>query len=115
MRGEYVVALDDDDVSARNAMVTIRERIMDFPNRPLIFRMSGHPTVGTVWKEKTLALGNVGTPCLVAPNDPSRLAQYTPRYGGDFDFIRDTCAFYPDGPVWREEVICEVRPHLNRR
>lgn len=108
--GSHLVALDDDDEMTPGALAVVRRAIEAAPDRPHIFRMEGAPIVGTVWKERVIAEANVGTPMLVLPNTPGKIGQYAPRYGGDFDFIRDTCAHYPNGPVWHEEVICSVRP-----
>lgn len=108
--GDFIVALDDDDELAPDAILTIRELVAKNPTRPHIFRMSGAPVVGTVWKKQEVREGNVGTPMMVFPNNPGKLARFTHRYGGDFDFCRDTCAFYPEGPIWCKEVICHVRP-----
>lgn len=109
--GDYLVALDDDDEWTPSALAVIRASLAESPGRPHIFRMAGCPVVGTVWKDKEVRLQNVGTPLLVAPNVPGKIGAYTERYGGDFDMIAETCVFYPDGPVWREEVICNVRPY----
>lgn len=108
--GRYLMALDDDDELPDQAVAIVRRILAESPDRPHIFRMTGTPVVGDCWKVKEIREGNVGTPMLVAPNDPARLGRFAPRYGGDCDFIRGTCAFYPGGPVWREEVICRVRP-----
>ena len=110
--GTHLMNLDDDDELTGNAVEVVRRAIAATPDRPHIFRMSGHPAVGTVWKEKTIREGNVGTPMIVTPNIAGKVAQFNPnRYAGDFDFIRQTCELYPDGPIWNEEVICKVRPH----
>lgn len=109
-RGAYLMALDDDDELTDGAVATVRAAIAKNPGRPHLFRMSGCPVVGDCWKVPDVRLGNVGTPMFVAPNAPARLGRYTARYGGDHDFIASTCSHYPDGPVWREEVICRVRP-----
>ena len=112
---DYLMALDDDDILRDGAVGRVRAFLKENPNRLHIFQMAGCPTVGTVWKEEVLAKGNVGTPMCVVPNVKGKLGQYTANtYGGDFDFIRDTSAHYPDGPVWVEEVICYIRPHLRR-
>lgn len=113
--GEWLMALDDDDELTTNALDIVRRAIARHSDRPHIFRMEGHPTVGTVWKTPELVQGNVGTPMFVCPNDPNRLGRFNPdRYAGDFDFFRETCEHYPEGPVWNEETICLVRPHRNR-
>lgn len=108
--GAYLMALDDDDEMAPGAVAAVRAALTDNPGRPHIFRMTGDPCGGTAWRAKVIEHGNVGTPCLVAPNDPARLGRYAPRHGGDCDFIRETCGQNPAGPVWREEVIALIRP-----
>lgn len=108
--GDYLMALDDDDTMAVGAVAAVRKSLREAPSVPHLFRMDGCPRVGTVWKEKVVRHANVGTPTLVAPNDPQRLGRYTSRYGGDFDFIKGTTDYY-DRIVWDEEIICHVRPH----
>lgn len=111
-RGDYLMALDDDDEYTEDAIRVARQAFAECPRpRPHVFRMSGHPAVGTVWKEPVMRAGNLGTPCLALPNDPTKLGRYGLRYAGDFDFAESTCAHYSEGPVWREEVVCRVRPH----
>lgn len=113
---DLAAACDDDDAFAPDAVWCIRHFGREHPGRPLLFRMDWYdPATGRrapLWDEPVLRQGNIGTPCLVAPADPARLGRYTPRYGGDFDFIRATCGHYPAGPVWRPEVLCACRPHL---
>lgn len=109
-RGAYLMALDDDDELTSGAVATVRASLAVNPSRPHLFRMSGDLNVGTVWKVKDVRLGNVGTPMFVTPNDSAKLGRYASRHGGDCDFIRETCSFYSDGPVWREEIICAIRP-----
>lgn len=106
----HCMALDDDDQMTENALQIVRSAIVQHPDRPHLFRQNGCPITGQVWKVKEICLGNVGTPMFVHPNVPEKIARYTPVYGGDYEFIRDTCAFYPDGPVWHEDVITRIRP-----
>jgi len=109
-RAAYLMALDDDDELTTGAVATVRAALTAIPGRPHLFRMDG-PRHGLLWADREIRLGNVGTPMFIAPNDPSRLGRYTPRHGGDCDFIRDTVGrFPPESLVWREEVICLVRP-----
>lgn len=112
-RGRYLLALDDDDELAPVAVAIVRRALRETPDWPHVFRMSGAPNVGTVWKVREVREGNVGTPMLCVPNVPEFLGRYTHRYGGDFDFIRACCAPYAGGPVWREDVICRVRPLMD--
>jgi len=118
--GDYLAALDDDDVWTPDALGMIRKAIIFAPDggpdveyRPLLFRMdcTRVPTLEkVVWEQPEIRYANVGTGILVVPNRPAKLARYTPKHGGDIDMIRDTCRFYPAGPVWREELICVCRP-----
>lgn len=111
-RGSYLMALDDDDEMIRGAVASVRVALGESPApRPHIFRMINHPAVGTVWKKPELVAGNLGTPTIVVPNDPDKLGRYGFIYIGDFMFAESTCAFYPDGPVFRPEEICDVRPY----
>lgn len=110
-RGAYLMALDDDDEYTPGAIAAARAAFAASAEpRPHIFRMSGHPSCALLWAEPVLRVGSFGTPCIAAPNDPARLGRYGHRYTGDFDFAESTCAAYPGGPAWREEVICRVRP-----
>lgn len=111
-KGDYVAALDDDDVWTPEALDTVRRTVAEAPSRPILFKMA----VGTLegkklWKDKNLKVGNVGTPMLVAPNDPWKLGTWGTEYGGDGRFIIETCKHYPEGPVWHEGVLCVIRPH----
>jgi hypothetical protein len=109
-RGTHIVQLDDDDQWVEGTLATLRAAVVAEPNRPHLFRQSGCPVTGTVWKVKQLTEGNIGTPCIIFPNNPEKIGRFISRYGGDCDFIADTCGRYPDGPVWHEEVIARIRP-----
>lgn len=110
-KGDFILAMDDDDIYTPGALTAVRKAVAENPTRPHIFRMSNHPAVGTVWKVKEIKDANVGTPMFCFPNVQEKLGRYGMRYCGDLDFCSSTCEFYPDGPVWRDEVICKVRPH----
>ncbi len=110
-KGNYLLALDDDDIFSANAIATIRKAVVEAPGRPHIFRMR---TIehGVLWKTPELTPMNVGTPMFVFPNHPKKLGRYALRYGGDLDFAQQTAAFYPpEALTWRPEIICVVRPH----
>ena len=111
--GSHLMALDDDDEYDPDAVASVRAALRENPDRPHVFRMTGHPTAPVIWRpdRPVLEVGNLGTPCIVVPNDPDRLGRYGMHYTGDFEFCATTCAFYPGGPVWRAEPICTVRPH----
>jgi len=110
-KADYIAGLDDDDEWVPGALATIRATIAENPDRPHMFRMRGAPCHGTAWKTREIAEKNVGTPMFVVPAAGQRWAQYTPRHGGDFNFIHNTAALWPaDALVWREEVIALIRP-----
>lgn len=113
-RGAYLMALDDDDEYTPDAIQAARRAFDNCPvPHPHIFRMSGHPSNPLLWSEPVMRVGNLGTPCIALPNDPARLGRYGLDYAGDFEFARSTLALYPwTQPVWREEVVCAVRPHV---
>ena len=110
--GTHIAFLDDDDVYLPGAIDLMREAACDVP---VIFRMD-HPHHGILWREPELRFGNVGTPMFLVPNIPAKLGEWAPHNpklkepGGDFTFISG-CVERMGGVVWREEVICRVRPH----
>lgn len=107
--GTHLAFLDDDDVFLPGAIDAMRAHAAD---RPVIFKMT-HPQLGVFWREPVLRYANVGTPMILVPNDPARLGVWSPHEdgrGGDFAFLLDCVAEMGD-PIWREELICQVRPH----
>lgn len=108
-KAEYLMAIDDDDELTTDAVAIVRRALAAAPDRPHMFRMDGGPH-GKLWITREVRFGNVGTPMFVCPRHTQ--AAYTSRYGGDFDFMRDTLALYPpDALVWHEEVIAIIRPN----
>lgn len=109
-RGTHLLSMDDDDVFTPGAFNAIRAALAEAPDRPHLFRMR-MADGGLVWNDRELRGGNIGTPCIVVPNDPQRLGRWGDRYEGDWDFLESTLALYPLGAeVWREEVIALIRP-----
>jgi len=110
-KGSHLISIDDDDTYRPHALRTVRKAAAEAPDRFLIFRMQSHTPRhpwGTLWNYKGASLGNVGTPMMVAPNVPAKLGKWGNRYAGDFDFLESTLAYYPEGPVWIEDVIVDV-------
>jgi glycosyltransferase involved in cell wall biosynthesis len=109
--GDYILSVDDDDIFAPGAFRKVREAVRMNPGRPQLFRFCDHKIGGNShWKQPVLRLNDVGTPCLVYPNRPGKFGTWAPYRGGDFVFIKETCDKYPEGPVWREEIIVITRP-----
>lgn len=107
--GDYLAFLDDDDLAAPGSRAAIEHAISLNPGLPAIFRMQYGTSGPILWGRPELALGNVGTPMFILPNDRSKLGIWTSRYGGDFDFI-SSMQWAPDSIVWRGEVIANIRP-----
>lgn len=109
--GTHLAFLDDDDVYTPGAVDLMREAACE---RPVIFRMDHHRH-GVMWRQPFLEFGNVGTPMFLVPNQPDQLgewAEHAPGLaepGGDFTFISG-CVERMGRPVWREEIVCTVRP-----
>lgn len=109
--GTHLCFLDDDDAYTPDAIRLFRDAACDVP---VVFRMD-HPWHGILWRDPVLEFGNVGTPMFVVPNKYALLGEWKPHApglaepGGDFEFLRG-CAAKMGGPVWREEVVCVVRP-----
>jgi hypothetical protein len=112
-RGRYLASLDDDDIWTPDAFQTIAPRL-DADAMPFqVFRMRVAATGSILWREPVIAENNVGTPMLIARNDPAILGRWGDRYAGDFDFLASTVARLPDGSAsvaWWPDVICDVRP-----
>jgi len=109
-KGTHLLNLDDDDAYRPGAIAAVREALTEDPHRPHLFRMFTAHDGRTLWRERSIEHGNLGTPCFVVPNTPGRLGEWAPYHGGDLAFLRGTLDHYPQGPVWREEVIADVWP-----
>lgn len=107
--------IDDDDVSVNDAINNIKSEIEEHPDRVLLFKVRSnverHPW-GTIWKEKVIRLGNVGTQSIVVPNVRKWLGHWGDWVTGDYDFIRSTVDRWPGndaGVVWVDRVVAELR------
>jgi hypothetical protein len=115
--GDYVAFMDDDDVYADGARHAIATAIAENPGLPLMFRMRFTGSGVIVWDDRTLRIGNVGTPCLVAPNDKAKLGRWGSKQreracgpqdrGGDYDFMA-SMQWPREDIVWVPQVIALV-------
>ncbi len=106
----YVVNLDDDDALSPFALDAVRGALRENLGAFFVFRLV-FPDGRTPWFEPELREGNLGTAMFVHPAGIP-LGTYTPRYGGDFDFVDSTVQRHPDRRViWRPEAIYLIRPH----
>jgi hypothetical protein len=102
-RGRYLAHIDDDDWYAPGTRVWMQEAITQTPDRPVLFRMR-FPNGITLWQEPELRCGNMGTPCILIPNEPTKLGTFGSFVGGDCHYM-ETMKWRQDEIVWRPEVI----------
>jgi glycosyltransferase involved in cell wall biosynthesis len=107
-RTTHIAFLDDDDVWAPGARLAIEAGITVTPSVPHIFRMR-YANGFTLWQVPALRCGNVGTPMIIVPRNPSKLGKWSSRYEGDFDFI-STWGWTDPEICWHHEVIALIEP-----
>ena len=121
-RPDWVWSIDDDDEPAFGALDFIRARIRENGHRLLIFKMrygAGHPANGLVLPQRQqIAIGDVGTPMIVAPLSPAEFGlrstdsvgrEHGEGYCGDYEYAVALREEFGE-PVWCDEVIAEIRP-----
>lgn len=101
-RGQYIAHIDDDDVYVPGTRALMADAIEKNPGRPVLFRMA-YPNGITLWHDKEVRCGNVGTPMFLIPNVPEKLGTWRPYVGGDCTFLEE-CKWSADEIVWRPEV-----------
>jgi hypothetical protein len=105
-KGRYIAHIDDDDVYAPGTRATMADAIVKTPGRPVIFRMRA-PNGVTLWQDEQVRCGNLGTPCFLIPNMPTKMGVWGSFVGGDCSFL-ETSTWKAEDYVWRPEVICLV-------
>lgn len=109
-QGDYLVFIDDDDMFTPEALHIIRAAADELTEpQVLMFKFRCERLGRTLPETHEVVESAIGGHCIVSPNIPEKLGQWTDRYGGDFDFIVSTLAHWPEGPVWRDEVIAVAR------
>jgi len=122
VRPDWVWSIDDDDEPAFGALDFIRARIEEHGNRPLVFRMRygvGHHANGMVLPHRNqIAIGDIGTPMIVAPLCPAEFGlrstdslgrDHGEGYCGDYEYAK-MLEEELGAPVWCDEIIAEIRP-----
>ncbi len=97
--------VDDDDLVLPWSFPKIKTVIAEANDLvPLLAKFRTGNSI--VWSDKVVGRARVGGHCLIHPNVPGMIGTWdASRYDGDFDFIESTLAHYPEGPVWREEIL----------
>lgn len=102
-RGRYIAHIDDDDIYAPGTRGLMANAISQANGNPILFRMR-FPNGITLWREKEIKCGNVGTPMFLMPNVPEKLGEWQSFVGGDCAFL-ESSKWAPSEYVWRPEVI----------
>ncbi len=105
-RCRYIAHIDDDDVYAPGTRALMADAIIKTPGRPIIFRMR-FPNGVTLWQEPVIRCGNLGTPCFLHPNMPTKLGTWQPFVGGDCAFL-ESSKWKAEDYVWRPEIIAHL-------
>lgn len=105
-RCRYVAHIDDDDVYVPGTRAHMADAIRETPGRPVIFRMR-FPCGITLWQEPVVRCGNLGTPCFLIPNMPTRLGRWGSFVGGDCAFL-ESSKWEAEDYVWRPEIIAHL-------
>jgi hypothetical protein len=103
VRTQYMAHIDDDDMYDYGTRALMEDAARQAPDRPTIFRMR-FPNGLTLWADREVRCGNLGTPCFLIPNDPQMLGKWGSFVGGDCQFL-ETSKWPLDDYNWREEVI----------
>lgn len=116
--GTHITFLDDDDEYRPGALDAIRAFAREQPGRVGIFRINVG-VWGPAWRPHEQHLMHTATAMYVVPNVPGKVGRFgrlpelpTGRVG-DYRFIVETVALQ-GAPVWREEIIQELRPEKRR-
>jgi hypothetical protein len=102
-RRRYIAHIDDDDTYAPGTRRFMAEAIEYTPDRPVLFRMR-FPNGITLWRERRVVCGNVGTPMMLIPNQPEKLGRWESFVGGDCAFL-ESSKWQAEDYVWRPEVV----------
>lgn len=109
--GEYLLFIDDDDVYTPGALQVVREAIVKWSDRPMLFRFIDK-NGAVLWRDPVVREANVSTQQIVLPNRFSRFGVWGDRREGDYDFIRSTLNKWPGGDqavVWRPNILADCR------
>ena len=103
VRTDYMMHIDDDDIFDFGTRELAADAMRQAPGRPTIFRMR-FPNGITLWQERVVRCGNLGTPCFLIPNKPEMLGTWGSFVGGDCWFLQ-TSKWRSEDYNWREEII----------
>jgi len=106
--GSHLWFMDDDDVATDDALTSIRAAVSARPGSVHVFRMKTSREI--LWRAPVAAVGNIGTPMMVVPNVPGKLAQWGTQYEADGHFLVDTLALRGDQAIFHKHIVALIRP-----
>lgn len=111
LKGDFILHADDDDIYLKGSFDKIRRAIKITNNKTmLLFKFyNSYKTKDVVWKDPSIRLMNIGTPCGLIPNIPEKMGNWGHKYGGDLEFYLSSNFEY----VFCDEVIYCVKPREN--
>ncbi len=109
--------MDDDDVYTDDAVAAMRPHARS--EVPVFFRMryGPYPNGGsgyTLWHDKQVRYGNLGSPCGLIPNRPRQFGEWKEHAGvgsagGDHTYFVG-CVREMGTPAWVDFVVCQIKP-----
>ncbi len=106
-RTTFVMHGDDDDVYLPDVFKMLRKKCK---NKHTLYMFKFKLNDGrTIWKDKVVHRGNVGTPCGIVPFEANKKSKWTHKKGGDGEFYIDLSSKVPE-VQFVDEIIYHVRP-----
>lgn len=111
-QGNYLMHIDDDDVVVDNGIEQIRSKLTKIPTVHM-FRMFDDKKQKKIWtKEGQLKRRHISTQNIVHPNNIRTFGEWGLWYGGDSQFIIQTCAKV-NNIQWHDIVTVIYNPQMN--
>ena len=110
MRGDYICHFDDDDLALPDMLKNMHSVLTEIPSVHM-FRYWKYKTERLVWtKYGCTDMGQVSTQNILHPNLPKTFGHWGLYYGGDCQFIRETCNNFPDNVHFHDIITCVYAP-----
>lgn len=111
-QGGYIHCNDDDDVWTPDAVAHMRKGVQLYPELALLFRFRSYHGLDFWDIVGNMERHHIGGHCLVTPNVPGKVAQWTCDYTGDFDYVANTVEAFGgvQKAVWINEFVARARP-----
>lgn len=111
---DRIVILNDDDKLEVGAIKAIKKIVQDHPTDLIIGWLRDARDGAIVGNKYLLEEGHLADTMLILPNDKTKIGQYNLKDERDIIFALSTLKYYPQGPVWLEQVIYEWNTYSAR-